>query len=260
MTRAASGKPMTGTFGAAAPTRRVATSYLDRSSLPLTSLLFVVPLLILYEIGTRLWAFDPATQTEQRIIAFSKIQEFFRIFGVSGQFMPALAVVGILLAWHIARNDSWNASGSTLMWMVVESFALALPLAAIGYVFAHYLPLHTGAGANWPALFVLSIGAGIYEELMFRLILVIALHLLLVDLFGMRGFLAGLLIVCASSISFSAYHYLGSETFHWPSFAFRTVAGIYFTSVFLWRGFGITVGSHASYDIVIHAVQLLRVV
>jgi membrane protease YdiL (CAAX protease family) len=242
------------------PARRVATTYLDKSALPFTSLVFVAPLLFIYEVGTRLWAFDPVSQTEQRIIAFSKIQEFFRLFGVTGQFMPALAVVGILLSWHIARNDAWSVSFGTLTGMFVESFALALPLAAVLYAFAHYLPMMAGTGTNWPGLFILSIGAGIYEELVFRLVLVTLLHILLIDVLGMKGFWAGLLIVSVSSMGFAAYHYLGSEPFTMPSFAFRTIAGVYFAAVFLWRGFGVTVGAHAGYDVLIHAVQLLRAV
>jgi membrane protease YdiL (CAAX protease family) len=66
-----------------------------------------------------------------------------------------------------------------------------------------------------------------------------------------------LLIVVISSFLFSFYHYLGNETFQLRSFAFRTLAGFYFGAVFAFRGFGITAGSHASYDVM---VVLLRCV
>ncbi len=260
MSRAEASKPFSAGLLPAAPTRPAGQTYLEKSLTPLASLLFVVPLLLIYEVGTRLFTFDPITQTEQRIIAFSKIQDFFQLFGVTGQFMPALAVVGILLAWHLARNDSWHVSVNTLLGMTVESFALALPLAAILYLFAYFVPMMAAHSPNLAGRFILSIGAGIYEELVFRLVLVTVLHLLFIDILGMKGFWAGLLIVCISSTGFAAYHYLGSEPFSMPSFAFRTVAGVYFAGVFLWRGFGITVGSHAGYDIIIHAVQVLRLV
>jgi hypothetical protein len=68
-------------------------------------------------------------------------------------------------------------------------------------------------------------------------------------------------MVVVSAISFSLYHYqlplftfsglTGSEPFEWQSFIFRTLAGIYFGMIFLIRGFGLTAGAHASYDIII---------
>ena len=55
--------------------------------------------------------------------------------------------------------------------------------------------------------------------------------------------------VAAASVLFAAYHYLGNETFQLRSFVFRTIAGVYFGIIFLVRGFGVTAGSHACYDI-----------
>jgi len=103
------------------------------------------------------------------------------------------------------------------------------------------------------------LGAGIYEELVFRLILMTALMLLLSDLLRLPKFWSSLLMVSISAILFSLYHYLGHETFQWRSFAFRTAAGIYFAGLFLTRGFGITAGCHIFYDILIVALQTLAV-
>ena len=47
------------------------------------------------------------------------------------------------------------------------------------------------------------------------------------------------------------YHYLGPETFTWKTCLFRTLAGIYFGGIFICRGFGVTAGCHAIYDIMI---------
>src|SRR3954468_15130471 len=85
-----------------------ASSYFRRSELPLTSLAFLLPLMVLYEVGTRAFAFDPVHQTEQRIIAFNLMQRFFLLFGATGRFMPALAVSAVLVAWHVARRDKWK--------------------------------------------------------------------------------------------------------------------------------------------------------
>jgi hypothetical protein len=95
----------------------------------------------------------------------------------------------------------------------------------------------------------MSIGAGIYEELVFRLACFTLLNILLIDLLRLPSRRATLLIVLTSAIAFSSYHYLGREAFSLRTFAFRTGAGIYFGLIFLLRGFGVTSGTHAAYDL-----------
>ena len=228
--------------------------YVQASALPLTSLIFVLPLVIFYEVGTRLWV-DPAGGG-QRIIAFNLMHDFFALFGASGQHLPALAVVGILLAWHIARNDAWSVSPAVLFSMILESIALAVPVVAIGFLSVRYLPLAmTNESTAFLENLILSCGAGVYEELVFRLMAFGLLSLLLVDFLGLSKGKAGFLIMVIGAVAFSAYHYLGSEVFNWRSFAFRTAAGVYFGAVYLTRGFGVTAGSHAAYDIIIATLR-----
>ncbi len=236
--------------------RALPAGYFAQSELPLASLALLLPLLILYEVGTRHFTSDPFAGTEHRIIAFKLMQDFFRLFGASGRYLPALAIVGILLAWHIARNDPWRVKTGTLAGMVLEGSFLGLPLLAIGIIGLRYL-MSAGTGGDWRGMIVLSIGAGIYEELVFRLIAFTLLQLLLVDLLELPKLWAGVATVLAASLAFSLYHYLGNEPFHWHSFAFRTVAGIYFGVVFLFRGYGITAFSHASYDVCVVALRSL---
>jgi len=68
---------------------------------------------------------------------------------------------------------------------------------------------------------------------------------------GLPKSVTSLLMVLISAVLFSLYHYLGDEPFLWQTFAFRTVAGIYFGILFLCRGFGITAGSHVAYDVLL---------
>jgi membrane protease YdiL (CAAX protease family) len=233
---------------------RQAKGYFQRSELPLMSLALVLPFLIIYELGTSYFASDPIRHSEQRIIAFDLLQQFFHLFGASGRYLPALTVVGVLLSWHIARGDAWQIDLKHLLGMLIESAVLAIPLILLGFAAARYLPLmswHRPASS----MLVLSVGAGIYEELVFRLIAFTALSFFFIDVLEIRRGWGNLLIVFLSSFLFSLYHYLGNETFHVRSFAFRTLAGFYFGAVFAFRGFGITAGSHATYDLI---VVLLR--
>lgn len=236
-----------------------ADGYFNQSALPLASLVFLAPLIVLYELGTRWYATDPVTHVEQRIIAFSKMQEFFALFGATGKYMPAAAVVAILLAWHVARNDAWTTHLGHLAGMLVESAIYTIPLRALALAFAHYLPLYTPPDKS-RAMLVLSIGAGIYEEMVFRLVAFTVMSLLFIDVLKMERLRAFILMVLLSSVAFSAYHYLGSEVFEWRSFSFRTLAGIYFALIFVWRGFGITAGAHAAYDVSTFTLRLFAAV
>ena len=104
---------------------------------------------------------------------------------------------------------------------------------------------------------VTGIGAGIYEELIFRLILMCLLMVLLQDLMGISHSGSITLSVLISAALFSAHHYVifvngqltSSSPFSGREFGFRTIAGIYFAGLFAIRGFGITAGTHAFYDI-----------
>jgi hypothetical protein len=245
---------------AARPTTPAAGGgYFDKSALPLTSLLFLTPLIIAYEVGTRWYSSYPG------IVAFSDLQHFFNLFGARDPYMPATAVVSILLFSHVLRGDGWTVKAGTLLWMLGESIMYAIPLLTLGYVFEHYLLLHPVV-EDWRRLLVLSIGAGVYEELVFRLISFHLLHIFLIDLLKVPSKRALPVMVLISATAFSLYHYqlpflrfswfTGSEPFEWQSFIFRTLAGIYFGLIFLWRGFGLTSGAHASYDILIVLLRL----
>ena len=56
-----------------------------------------------------------------------------------------------------------------------------------------------------------------------------------------------------NSLLFSAAHHVGpyGEQFHWFAFIFRFLAGVFFSVVYVYRGFGIAAGSHAAYDIMV---------
>jgi len=112
---------------------------------------------------------------------------------------------------------------------------------------------------------VTGIGAGIYEELIFRLILIVALMIFFQDLLRMSYRNSIILSVVFSAALFSAHHHIffingqfdRGGAFNWTEFGFRTMAGIYFAVLFSVRGFGITAGTHAFYDIIATLINSL---
>jgi membrane protease YdiL (CAAX protease family) len=225
--------------------------YWRESELPLASLLFLFPLIIIYEVGTRFFTSGALAGREEQVIAFTLLSRFFSLFGAHGRHLPPLAVIVILLVWHIARRDRWHVAGQTLVGMAVESATWAMPLLIFGFVFSRYFTLAGFAGQSRDDV-ILVLGAGVYEELVFRLILFTFLSLVLRDAFQFPSSWSAFLIVVISGLLFSIYHYLSpSEDFRLQTFAFRTLAGIYFGVLFLTRGFGITAATHATYDVLI---------
>jgi len=250
------------------PLHRVPT-YWERTQWPLQSLYFLVPLLIAYEIGTVVYAPTGSEQLPD-ILAEGLLGRFFEWFGVTGVYLPALLVVGILLAWHMAAKQPWRPEPRLWGGMLIESVVLMIPLLVLGIVINREHPpaamgtlLAAGPVAEFslPAKMVLSIGAGIYEELLFRLIAIALLHMVLVDVLALPDHLGAAGAVVLSALAFALYH--GFETYNplgwdnreWSRFIFYSLAGLYFAGVYVTRGFGVVAGVHALYDIVVLSLR-----
>ncbi|MBC7791820.1 MAG: CPBP family intramembrane metalloprotease, partial [Anaerolineae bacterium] len=96
-----------------------------------------------------------------------------------------------------------------------------------------------------------SLGAGLYEELFFRVLLVSAIAFAAKKALRMRAVPAGVLAVGLGAIIFSAFHYIGAygDQLELQSFTFRMIGGLFFSALYLTRGFGITAWTHALYDV-----------
>jgi membrane protease YdiL (CAAX protease family) len=94
-------------------------------------------------------------------------------------------------------------------------------------------------------------GAGIYEEVMFRLIMLPPVVWLVGLIVSYHRAIAPAILL--TSLLFAAAHYAGvqGEPFDWFSFSFRFLAGTLFAILFVYRGFGIAAGTHALYDIMV---------
>ena len=106
-------------------------------------------------------------------------------------------------------------------------------------------------GDVWMQL-ALSIGAGLYEELLFRVLLVGGLALILRQLLR-TSTMAYVVAAVVGAVLFSAVHYVGAlgDPFAWTSFTFRFVFGLLLNVLFLWRGFGVAAWTHALYDVML---------
>lgn len=224
-------------------------TYWSISRTPLTSLVFSLPLVLAYEGGVLLLGHGTP-----RNGADVWLRHLLDLLGFGAYFLlPLLTVVG-LLAWHHVAHDRWHFSAGVLLGMVAESLLWAFLLIGIARLQESLWPLAVDQGpvAGLLARFVGFCGAGLYEEVLFRLLLLPAVIWLL-ERWGHTRLSAASWGVLLTSLVFSAAHYVGplGDTFALYSFTFRTVAGLFFSLVFLARGFGIAAGAHAAYDLLV---------
>jgi len=234
-----------------------AESYFQRSKWPLQALAFVVPFLLFYEAGVAY--FGPSTQILARSILLRLLQQF----GDVGPYVAGLTVVAVLIGWHMARRDPLRLDWRLYLGMGAESIALAVPLLMFAMLWGRQAAatglaaLAQGGGGepSFMAYMVTSIGAGIYEELVFRLFMIALLHTVFVDVIGLRRLHGAALAVVGAAALFAAYHFGARNPFTWEKFFFYLLAGVYLGVVFVLRSFGIVVGVHAFYDIFYAAIQ-----
>jgi len=110
-----------------------------------------------------------------------------------------------------------------------------------------------------PEQFYLAIGAGIWEELLFRVGAIGLCLSFLTKFIGYSGLFSVLIAIIFSALLFSLFHYLGpfGDVFTYKSFYLRTFAGILLGSLYLFRGLGITVYTHIFYDMTIISLPIL---
>lgn len=222
------------------------------------SLVFVMPFLLVYEVGRHLNATGPAAPNEQLVAAWL-IERAVGAIGVSGYYFPAatLLTVAILLACHLVARHPWGFDVWVLAGMLGESLIYTIPLIVLRQV--PHLAVAAAASPSyqtWLNEVIKSFGGGVYEELVFRFICMNVLHIFLVDLCRLPRTPASVVIIFASAVIFAAAHHwpLGSEQFDRTEFVFRTLAGLYLAGLYFFRGFGIAAGCHSFYNVLVYTL------
>ena len=233
--------------------------YWQASRAPRHSVLFAFPLLLLYEALALLLSHDAVAGVRNGADVLLK-SVFIWLGGRQGvvAFGALLLAVGTVLVWRDLRRGG-RVEPRVLGGMAVESLAWAIAFGGVASTLTGLLlrgvPLGTGlaAAGGVPTQLMVSLGAGLYEELLFRVLLVAGLALLARKAFGWSRTAAGVFATLVGAVLFSAFHYVGplGDPLELGSFTFRAVAGVLFSGLYLVRGFGITAWTHALYDVLL---------
>lgn len=231
--------------------------YLQFTSSPWYSYVFVLPLLVLYQLAAVLANLG----SERRIVngADALIQSALRWVGVRG-WLGSWIVLAVIAGVVVYRLDIAHHKGplrtSYFPMMLAESAVYALIFGTVVGVLTSLVlpglrPLQIGAGElTFGQKLATSLGAGLYEELFFRLLLTGGLLALFHHLGWSQG-TSVLVAVLGSSFIFSLFHYIGTyaDTFTLASFVFRFIAGLMLAVLFSTRGFAVAAWTHALYDV-----------
>ncbi len=231
--------------------------YWIRSREPLQILVFVLPLVAIYEIGLLVAARGGWAQP--RLLAYRKVEEAFEAMGLAtaGSALPAILIIVAILAWQILGRRSWKVHWPTTLVMAGESMALAFPLILFATLLSAGSVPAQAADAEAPGILgrlFMSVGAGLYEEFLFRWIVIATMHALLVDGLRVAEKPATAIAVLVSSGLFMIAH--GSHDTTRMIFFFGS--GVFFSVVYVLREFGIAAGTHVAYDVLVELLAAAR--
>jgi len=225
------------------------------------SLLFIAPLLVFYEVG--LAVMKPQTRSYAgRLLR----QPFHNLLGSQAMLgFNVLIFAALLVAfWRLNRHQKVRAR--YYPFLLLESGVYGFFFGAAAVAVLGWMGMELAfAGASLPTgdlagSVLLSVGAGVYEEIIFRLLLLAGLYHLCTKLLLMGQVPAAAIAVVLSSFAFAACHYIQLDVWDgfrlswtqdptWQGFSFRFVSGGIFSLIFLTRGLAVAAYTHAFHDI-----------
>jgi hypothetical protein len=228
--------------------------YLDSRS-PRYSILFAFPLLVAYEVIA--WALSPDREGVRNgaDVIFKSV--FLWLGGPRAvlAFEVGLVIIGTFVVIRDWRRHPGGLRVGVFAGMVAEATVLAMlvgvVLGRLTAALVQYLAVPDPQAFNLSTKLMISLGAGFYEELLFRVVVVGALAALGTRVLMWTPRVAGVVACVLGALLFSAFHYVGPYGDHLQlsSFVFRFLAGLTFSALYLLRGFGVTAWTHALYDI-----------
>ncbi|MCX5746841.1 MAG: CPBP family glutamic-type intramembrane protease [Proteobacteria bacterium] len=209
------------------------------------SLVLIFPLILVYAIGVLVTNRVTGADLVSRVLLVAVGHD-------RAAYLIVYAVLAIgFLVW-LRRGDRRATLRLDVALPVI--FEAAIYAFTLGTVISLVVDRLLGLGITGPSI-IGAIGAGVHEELVFRLGIMAGLVAWSAPHVGHRAAVA--LAILLSSLAFSGAHHLGAQGEPWNehAFIFRTLAGVAFSSIFWFRSLAHAVYAHVLYDIVVAAAQ-----
>ncbi len=233
------------------PSGLVVPDYWSRTRHGAVNLLFLAPFLAVYLLCW--WFVGEGVETQ----AAASLRGLLNVLGRKGLFVLSLVTCLVVCVVLLTRIRAAKADAVVFPGMLVEGLVYGFLLQIVAGALSRVLPigkwvlaapfLHQARGLG------VAVGAGIFEELLFRGFLCYAVFRTLKDVVGADRFSAGALAVVIAAYLFSAYHHWGAAGEPWDPriFTFRFHAGVVLGVIFLTRGLGIAALAHGFYDVLV---------
>ena len=224
--------------------------YLEFSRSWAAGLIFILPLLLLYEFGALFLGEGHVAAAQWAYIPFA-------LLGPRGRLIFNFAVILVFLGAAISLARSRRVLPGAFPIMFLEGFIYALILGPlIAATTGLYMSLDIGGAtvsAIEPRIIISAAGAGVYEELIFRGLLIGGMYHALTRLVKMQPVVAGVISILTSAVLFSALHFIAPNgDFNAYAFVFRIFAAIALMAIFVFRGIGVTCYTHAIYNVLVY--------
>lgn len=212
-------------------------------------LVAILPLLAGYE-ALALWS-NRGQQMQLRNGADVILREMLNWIGIHSPFYIGILIVAIITLALQSRQIRTRLKVPYFFSAIVESMVYALFMVyALIPLTAMLLSISLPAKSLHTEL-MLAMGAGVYEELVFRAFLFAGSAYALHRILDLQPLTCYLLCAFFSSVLFSIAHYMGGESFRLYSAAFRFLAGLVLCLIYRWRGLGIAAWSHTIYNFLV---------
>ena len=227
-------------------------SYLLKSKTSFYSFLFTLPLFFLYEINIFFLSWDDILVVRNGAdFLMRNILESFDIYGLYG--LGLVFFLGLLVTYifFIKEDQQQEVNVNFLFIMLAESMLWSVVLYFL--LFKFMVLLMNPVGKTILQQVTLAIGAGIYEEFLFRVLLIAGLSGILGFVFMWDKTFKNIIAVVLSGGIFSAFHFMGEygDFFSMELFLIRFFAGLILGVLYMYRGFGITAYTHSIYDLIV---------
>ena len=227
-------------------------SYLLKSRTSFYSFLFTLPLFFLYEVNILFLSWDDILVVRNGAdFLMRNILESFDIYGLYG--LGLVFFLGLLVTYifFIKEDQQQEVNVNFLFIMLAESMLWSVVLYFL--LFKFMVLLMNPVGKNILQQVTLAIGAGIYEEFLFRVLLIAGLSGILGFVFMWDKTFKNIIAVVLSGGIFSAFHFMGEygDFFSMELFLIRFFAGLILGVLYMYRGFGITAYTHSIYDLIV---------
>ena len=227
-------------------------SYLLKSRTSFYSFLFTLPLFFLYEINILFLSWDDILVVRNGAdFLMRNILESFDIYGLYG--LGLVFFLGLLVTYifFIKEDQQQEVNVNFLFIMLAESMLWSVVLYFL--LFKFMVLLMNPVGKTILQQVTLAIGAGIYEEFLFRVLLIAGLSGILGFVFMWDKTSKNIIAVVLSGGIFSAFHFMGEygDFFSMELFLIRFFAGLILGVLYIYRGFGITAYTHSIYDLIV---------